>query len=580
MKLKITFLFIGLLSFVGYSQGGPPPPCGITVGYACDSDGNGSEVFNLKEVLPFVSFCVPIGEEESDYGEIVYYETENDMHNETNPILNPTAYENKTNPQNIYYRVNAINENAGYEFLKSTDNSIEVLEAPSPNLNNSLTLCDIDSNGMRVFDLSESEEEILAGLDPNLFTISFYETLIDAQSGLNELPKASYSNTVNPQTLYARVSHISFLECFAIVQLRLEVQNVCDDIGVYLYSGSAPRPGFTGVKYLKIKNHGLNSSVSGSVAFEYDPKTILVGVVEIDNGNSITYTSNGFTLNFNDLESGNYERVKISIRVPAGLSLGESLSHTAVYLDSDVNPANDSNTLVETVVGSYDPNDIMESQGPEIFYDDFSSDDYLYYTIRFQNVGTADAINVSIDNTLDSSLDKSTVQMLSASHDYVFTRTDNQLNWQFDDIHLPSESMDEPNSHGYVYYKIKPTAGFQVGDVIPNTAEIYFDFNPAVVTNTFETEFVATLSNEKLENTEFSIYPNPSSNSVELRFNNNLENKVEIDICDIQGKLIFSQKKLLQNNVMKVDVSHLKSGLYFLKVNNGQGETTQKLIVN
>src|SRR5690606_23160586 len=232
------------------------------------------------------------------------------------------------------------------------------------------------------------------------------------------------------------------------------------------------------------------------------------------------------------------------------------------------------------VRGSYDPNDINESHGPEIFYDDFSTDDYLYYTIRFQNVGTADAINVSIDNTLDDGLDKSTIQMLSASHDYVFTRTGNQLNWQFDNIHLPSESMDEPNSHGYVYYKVKPTAGFQVCDAIPNTAEIYFDFNPAVITNTFETEFVATLSNEDFNKVDYALFPNPSDNCVEIKFSNNTSGKIRLRVYDIQGKLIFEDKRDLQNNATNLDVSNLKSGMYFIKVNNGMVETTQKLIVN
>ena len=65
MKLKITFLFIGLLSMVSFSQvEGPPPPCGINADHACDGNGDGFEVFNLVEAFPFSSFCKSFEENE------------------------------------------------------------------------------------------------------------------------------------------------------------------------------------------------------------------------------------------------------------------------------------------------------------------------------------------------------------------------------------------------------------------------------------------------------------------------------------------------------------------------------------
>ena len=169
--------------------------------------------------------------------------------------------------------------------------------------------------------------------------------------------------------------------------------------------------------------------------------------------------------------------------------------------------------------------------------------------------------------------------MLSSSHNNVFTRTDNQLNWQFDNIHLPSEDMDEPNSHGYVYYKIKPAVGYSIGDIIPNTAEIYFDFNPAVITNTFKTEFTTTLSNTDFNKVGFSILPNPAKNTVELRFNKISNQTINAAIYDIQGKLILNSTNELQNSSIKLDVSVLKSGMYFLKVNDSINKMTQKLII-
>ncbi len=157
-------------------------------------------------------------------------------------------------------------------------------------------------------------------------------------------------------------------------------------------------------------------------------------------------------------------------------------------------------------------------------------------------------------------------------------RIGNQLTWTFTGINLPSENMDEPNSHGFVYYKIKPKSGYTVGDIIPNAVDIYFDFNPAVVTNTFETEFVATLSVSDLSLNQFQIYPNPAREIVNIKFNNGNDD-INLNIYDIFGKLVLNNRGELQNNTIQIDVSLLTSGVYFLEFGNNTDKVTKKLII-
>ncbi|MFI1770866.1 T9SS type A sorting domain-containing protein [Thalassobellus citreus] len=322
----------------------------------------------------------------------------------------------------------------------------------------------------------------------------------------------------------------------------------CGDIALYLTSNASPRPGFYYYNRLVIVNNGLETVTSGSIEFTHDPTVTFKNVSGLDIGNLVTNTATGFRLDFVNLQPNQREYVDVIMNVPVPTSLGTVLTNTVTYSVADLNVENNVSTLSETVIGSYDPNDITESHGPEIYYDDFTTNDYLYYTIRFQNVGTADAINVSIDNTLDAKLDKSTIQMLNASHDYVFTRTDNQLNWQFDNIHLPSEDMDEPASHGYVYYKIKPLVGYKVWDIIPNTAEIYFDFNSAVITNTFETKFIEILSNK------------PS----------------DISLCDDDSDGVMSFDLTLQNTeILGSKNPDNFSVSYYLTLNDAENNTNQ-----
>jgi uncharacterized repeat protein (TIGR01451 family) len=218
----------------------------------------------------------------------------------------------------------------------------------------------------------------------------------------------------------------------------------------------------------------------------------------------------------------------------------------------------------------------MESRGPEIDIDTFTTNDYLYYTIRFENTGTAAAEFIRIEDTLHADLNPATFEMIHASHPYNVTRNGNALVWHFFDIDLPPTIQNPVLSQGYVYFRIKPNLGFAIGDIIPNTAEIYFDYNPAIVTNTFETEFVETLSTTDFNFTTISMYPNPTTSMLNF---NSIEIIKEIIVYDLLGNQVLV--KNTSDNALSLDVSNLSKGMYLIKlitVENGQ--TTRKFIKN
>jgi hypothetical protein len=114
----------------------------------------------------------------------------------------------------------------------------------------------------------------------------------------------------------------------------------------------------------------------------------------------------------------------------------------------------------------------------------------LYHprTIRFQNTGNAPAINVNIEDTLDSRLDWNTFKMISSSHHCtVLTKEGRNRLWRFNAINLPDSVFDERGSHGFITFSIKPKLTVGIGEVISNKADIYFDYNLPVTTNTEHT---------------------------------------------------------------------------------------------
>ena len=93
--------------------------------------------------------------------------------------------------------------------------------------------CDDSSNdGIENFDLSIQNENILGGQNPNEYLVTYYETLQDAQSGNNAL-STNYTNTSNPQQIYARVEHVDAIGsnsgCFSISDFMIIVTGAVPD---------------------------------------------------------------------------------------------------------------------------------------------------------------------------------------------------------------------------------------------------------------------------------------------------------------------------------------------------------------
>ncbi|MBC8755414.1 T9SS type A sorting domain-containing protein [Kordia sp. YSTF-M3] len=363
------------------------------------------------------------------------------------------------------------------------------------------------------------------------------------------------------------------------VDFPLTAPQACEDIEVLLINTSRPpRPGFTHDNLLMLKNNSTTTVASGTIEFVVDNLLVFNNIISINSNYTVTNTATGFTVDFVNLAPFATELIEIELLCPVTVALGEITTNTVTYTTdtNDLVLGNNTSSLEETVIGSWDPNDITESRGPEIIHEDFTSQDYLYYTIRFQNLGTAEAVNVRIEETLDTELDETTFQMVASSHDFQVVRTNDELVWRFDDINLPAEMFDADGSNGFVYFKIKPKAGYAIGDIIPGVAGIYFDFNAPVITNTFETKFVAPLSVGEVSSINVTTYPNPATDILYVTFDKNETSNVRL--FDVQGKQILQQVE--DSKTIELNVSSLQSGIYFLKLTTATAQFTKKIIVN
>ncbi len=240
-----------------------------------------------------------------------------------------------------------------------------------------------------------------------------------------------------------------------------------------------------------------SSTVAGDMSELYGAHcaTGISGTVQMVFSGSITYvapatgaltptTVNGNTITWNiadygaisDLTAFNVLFKIDSLAVP-GTPVCFTVSVTPTT--GDYNPSNNTLSYCFPVVASLDPNE-KEVYPPQID----SANQWLTYTIRFQNTGTATAVNIRIVDTLNSRLDVSTFQLLAYSATNLTQISGNVVIFNFPNIILPDSATSDSASRGFVQYKIKVKNGLVRGNTIGNQASIYFDLNSPVATNT------------------------------------------------------------------------------------------------
>jgi uncharacterized repeat protein (TIGR01451 family) len=211
-------------------------------------------------------------------------------------------------------------------------------------------------------------------------------------------------------------------------------------------------------------------------------------------GSSVpTHTSiSGDTVfwNVNNITNGwssNYIDVTFALdsTLPMGLIIPFSIG--IIYTQfNDTLLSNNFETVNFTTCTSYDPNEkFVTPQGKTNNGYITTADETLTYTVRFQNTGNSTAANVIIEDPLSANLDLASFQVLNASHPYTLEVINNNIiKFKFMGIMLPDSNVDYEGSQGHITFSMKQIPNLNAGDVINNTASIFFDYNAPIITGT------------------------------------------------------------------------------------------------
>ena len=406
--------------------------------------------------------------------------------------------------------------------------------------------------------------------------------MIASASGNYSIPVNTGSHTITPileNPSYFNISPTSFIANFP-AQTSPLTQNFCltangnhNDLEVVILPITVASPGFDAKYKIVYKNKGTTTQ-SGTLVFNYNdnlmnfvnatlaPNSQTTGVLNWNFTNLLPFETKEITLTFN---------LNTPIQTPA-LNGGDVLHYTAqINGTTDETPADNTFTLNQAVVNSFDPNDKTCLEGTAITQAKVG--DYVHYLIRFENTGTANAQNIVVKDEIDTSkYDVSSLVALNASHNFVTRITGNVVEFIFENIQLP---FDNATNDGYISFKIKTKSNLALGDSFSNLAKIYFDYNHPIITNTYTTTVQNVLGTSEISNDkiELSIYPNPVKDVLNIQSKNQI---VKAEIYDVNGRILVSTS--LKGN--SINVSELSKGNYIIKLFSKDKTTVHKFIKN
>ena len=189
--------------------------------------------------------------------------------------------------------------------------------------------------------------------------------------------------------------------------------------------------------------------------------------------------------------------------------------------------------------------------------------------------------------------------MGAASHSYQLRMQTTQngktfLRWQFNNIQLPDSNTNEPASNGFVQFRISPKAGLALGSQVRNHSEIYFDFNPPIITNqtlsTFHnivfldpglndnvqvvTENKGSITPEQIG---VNLYPNPVTDR--LYIDTKINEAFEVEVYSVSGEKILS-KKIEVGESRELDLRGNSKGIYLIQISGKEKMSTKKIMLN
>lgn len=453
-----------------------------------------------------------------------------------------------------------------------------------------------DANGNGIKDAGENgmaNARILlrdaAGKEYHAFTNSGGEYCIKVPTGTYKISPAVPLTTANckikPEVI--TVTATTPGQSYNGNNFGINCQTGSCDLKVTLTPNVSITPGFPTWFTIFVCNVG-STPTSGTVNFNYD------GALEFVYANpaqtSADVTQRMVSWKVNAIAPGDCKYMVVHLKTKVNAAIGKiTMSDAEVIPGSgcnDVNLKNNTDTTYKEITGSWDPNNKIAyltnytTNSKYQIISSLNSNQRIEYVINFQNKGNAPAYNVVVQDTLSDDLDAGSYEFIGASHPAFVTMNGKSVTYTFNDINLPAEIQDEPNSHGFVIFGINSKNGLPAGHVISDAAAIYFDFNQPVFTDDAAVIMIdlTGIKNESPAAATVTLAPNPVSDYTRISLTGTDKEGFTLKVMSLDGRLITEETSL--SNTLNLSRKNLAAGLYIYEViQNNQPVARGKMIV-
>jgi hypothetical protein len=483
-------------------------------------------------------------------------------------MIYPFVYNNK---KHIFAAKSAYSDNINGLW------QMDINSVPAYNFISGTATFDIDSNSCSTADPKYKSLKIMAQNGANS-AVSYTDHAGNYQATLNQLSGATLS-AMPEMPSYFSVTPSAANVIFppgsntAVQDFCITPSGVHNDLEIKIIPLTQSRPGFESKYKIVYFNKGT-TTLSGSIQFQFPNNYVSYfnyTVAPSNNANGV------MTWDFTALAPFQQKEITVGLNLNTPMHTTYPLNGGQVITvngavtptTGDGTPADNSFVLNDTLVNSLDPNDKVCLEGSTIAPEMVG--EYLHYLIRFENTGTANAINVVLKDVLDTSkLDIASLQPISASHPYHVNITDgNKLEVVFNGIQLPYPPSYQ--RYGYFLFKIKTKSTVALGDVIQNKADIFFDYNYPIITNEYQTTVAQNLSTQEVQQSKIGLYPNPVDSYLFIQIKERIKS---VGIYDTAGRLVAT----FINPGNRIDLSNLKTGSYVIKITTETANYQNKII--
>jgi len=409
--------------------------------------------------------------------------------------------------------------------------------------------------------------QVLSTLPQNMNTMSnvsgYHQNLPDTIGTYNiSLQVPNFWQLTSTPATY-QVTQFSPLEVTDSLDFGIYPVSMIDDAKIDLFICGIT-PGFISSGFISYGNKGT-TILSDTVTLQLDSNLTFITSSPLplsQSGNEIKWL-------YSALVPFESRSISFTVQASNSIALNDTLTSYASIgpISTDAMPADNYSTRLNSITGSFDPNSKEVSPTGSGIGGNIKQDQRLTYTINFQNTGNDTAFVVVIKDTLPANADISTLTIDGYSHPYTVELNNNILTFRFDYIQLPDSGANEPASHGFIRYSVKPKTGLLQGETLKNKAYIIFDFNTAIMTNQVINTIDYTLGIEHVsKHNKIKLYPNPVTRMVYVLSDD--PGTKHFYLFDIVSGLILVKPFEIS---AEIDLSYLAKGAYLYQVLDSKG---------